>query len=47
VTLERSDAALRAAAGVWGALEPGARRLTERLRAAHDPNGVFAVPLLA
>jgi len=47
VTLERADAALREAAGVWGALDPGVRRLAERLRGVFDPNRVFAVPLLA
>ena len=47
VTLERADAATRQAVGVWGALAPGVRHLTEALRATYDPNGVFAVPLLA
>ncbi len=47
VTLERADAATRAAVGVWGAMPPGPRRLTETLRAIYDPNGVFAVPLFA
>jgi glycolate oxidase FAD binding subunit len=47
VTLERADATTRQAVGVWGALAPGVRRLTEALRATYDPNGVFAVPLLA
>jgi hypothetical protein len=46
VTLERAPAALRAEAGVWGALAPGARRLAEAVRRALDPNGVFAVPVL-
>jgi glycolate oxidase FAD binding subunit len=46
VVLERANASLRAAAGVWGALDPGALRLTERLRRVYDPNDVFAVPLL-
>ncbi len=47
MTLERAGAALRSGVGVWGALAPGARVLTERLRATFDPAGVFAVPLLA
>ena len=46
VVLDRADAGVRAAAGVWGALQPGTQRLTEQLRRAFDPNGVFAVPLL-
>ena len=46
VVLDRADAAVRDAAGVWGALPPGAQRLTERLRRSFDPNGVFAVPIL-
>ena len=46
VVLERADASLRATAGVWGELAPGALRLTGRLRRVYDPNGVFAVPLL-
>ena len=46
VVLERADAALRAAAGVWGELSTGARRLTDRLRRVYDPHGIFAVPLL-
>lgn len=47
VTLERADAPTREAAGVWGALAPGVRQLTDALRATFDPNGVFAVPLVA
>jgi glycolate oxidase FAD binding subunit len=47
VTLERADAATRAAAGVWGALEPRVQALAESLRGVFDPNGVFAVPLWA
>jgi glycolate oxidase FAD binding subunit len=46
VTLERADAATRAACGVWGALDPGLERLTRALRRTFDPNGVFAVPLV-
>lgn len=46
VTLERADAATRAAAGVWGALPAGALQLTRALRAAFDPDSVFDVPLL-
>jgi len=46
VTLERADAATRAACGLWGALDPGVERLTRALRQTFDPNGVFAVPLL-
>ncbi len=45
VTLERADQPTRAAAGLWGALPDGARRLTERLRRVFDPSGVFEVPL--
>ena len=44
--LERADAPLRAAAGVWGGLDAGALRLTARLRRVYDPPHVFAVPLL-
>ncbi len=47
VTLERADAATRAAAGVWGGLEPRVQALAESLRRVFDPNGVFAVPLWA
>jgi glycolate oxidase FAD binding subunit len=47
VTLERADAATRAAAGVWGGLDPRVRTLAESLRRVFDPNGVFAVPLWA
>lgn len=47
VTLERADAPTREAVGVWGALAPGVRQLTQALRATFDPNGVFAVPLVA
>jgi glycolate oxidase FAD binding subunit len=47
VVLERADALLRAAAGVWGALDGGTLRLTGQLRRVYDPHGVFAVPLLA
>lgn len=46
VTLERADAPTRDAIGVWGALAPGVRQLTDRLRATFDPNGVFAAPLV-
>jgi D-lactate dehydrogenase (cytochrome) len=46
VVLERADASLRAAAGVWGELSAGALRLTEHLRRVYDQHGVFAVPLL-
>ena len=46
VTLERADAATRAACGLWGGLDPGVERLTRALRQTFDPNGVFAVPLL-
>jgi len=47
VTLERADAATRAAAGVWGGLPPAAERLTRGLLATFDPAGVLAAPLLA
>lgn len=47
VTLERGPAELRRRCGVWGELPPGLARLTERIRAVFDPNGVFAVPLSA
>jgi glycolate oxidase FAD binding subunit len=47
VTLERADAATRAAAGVWGALSPTVARLTRGLKATFDPAGVLAAPLLA
>jgi glycolate oxidase FAD binding subunit len=47
VTLERADAATRAAVGVWGALPPAAERLTRELRALFDPAGSLAAPLLA
>jgi glycolate oxidase FAD binding subunit len=46
VVLERAGAALRAEAGVFGALAPGTRRLAEAVRRALDPNGVFSVPVL-
>jgi len=45
VTLERADAATRAAAGLWGAMDAGAARLARALRATLDPDDVFAVPL--
>ena len=45
VTLERADAATRAAAGIWGALPEGAERLARELRARFDPNGTLAAPL--
>jgi hypothetical protein len=45
VTLERADPATRSEVGVWGALPPGALAITERLRRAFDPAGVFDVPL--
>ncbi|MFI5278997.1 MAG: FAD-binding oxidoreductase [Gemmatimonadales bacterium] len=47
VTLERADAATRAAAGIWGALDPRVHALAVSLRGVFDPNGVFAVPLWA
>ncbi|HWO89946.1 MAG TPA: FAD-binding protein, partial [Gemmatimonadales bacterium] len=47
VTLERGPAELRRYCGIWGELPPGLARLTERVRAVFDPNGVFAVPLSA
>lgn len=47
VTLERADAATRAAAGIWGGLDPRVQALAESLRRVFDPNGVFAVPLWA
>jgi len=45
VVLERGDAALRHAAGVWGAMPRGPRRLAEDLRRTFDPGGVFSAPL--
>jgi glycolate oxidase FAD binding subunit len=47
VTLERADAATRAAVGLWGALSPAVERLTRGLKATFDPAGVLAAPLLA
>jgi glycolate oxidase FAD binding subunit len=47
VTVERADAATRAAAGVWGALAPPVARLTRGLKATLDPAGILAAPLLA
>lgn len=47
VTLERADAATRAAVGVWGALPPGAERLARALGHLFDPAGTLAAPLLA
>jgi glycolate oxidase FAD binding subunit len=47
VTLERAGASLRAEAGVWGAMDGDARRLTDDLRRVFDPDGVFEVPLFA
>ncbi len=47
VTVERADAATRAAAGLWGALPPIAERLTRRLKATFDPPGILATPLFA
>jgi hypothetical protein len=47
VTLERADAATRAAVGVWGALPAGAERLARELRALFDPNRALAAPLFA
>ncbi len=47
VTLERADAATRAAVGVWGALPPAVERLTRQLKATLDPAGILAAPLLA
>ena len=47
VTLERADAATRAAAGVWGALPPAVEHLTRALRSTFDPPGILAAPLLA
>ncbi len=46
VTLERADAATRAAVGVWGALSPTVERLARTLKALFDPPGVLAAPLL-
>jgi glycolate oxidase FAD binding subunit len=46
VTLERADAAARAAIGVWGSLPPAAERLTRQLRSLFDPAGTLAAPLL-
>jgi glycolate oxidase FAD binding subunit len=47
VTLERADAATRAAAGIYGALSPSVARLTRELKATLDPAGILAAPLLA
>lgn len=47
VTLERADAATRASVAVWGSLPGRADAIARRLREVFDPNGVFAVPLLA
>ena len=47
VTLERADAATRAAVGVWGALPPAVERLARDLKATFDPAGILAAPLLA
>jgi glycolate oxidase FAD binding subunit len=47
VTLERADAATRAAVGVWGALPPAAARITRELKDLFDPPGCLAAPLLA
>jgi len=47
VTLERADAATRAAAGLWGALSPEVARLTREMKATFDPAGILAAPLLA
>jgi hypothetical protein len=44
VTLERADAATRAAVGVWGALPPGAERLARELRTLFSA-GSLAAPL--
>ena len=46
VTLERADAATRAAVGLWGALPPTVERLTRELKATFDPAGILAAPLL-
>jgi glycolate oxidase FAD binding subunit len=47
VTVERADAATRAAAGIWGALPPAVARLARGLKATFDPAGILATPLLA
>ena len=47
VTLERADAATRAAVGLWGMLPPAVERLAVALRRVFDPMGILAVPLLA
>lgn len=44
VTLERADAATRAAVGIWGALPPGAERLARDLRTLFSA-GSLAAPL--
>ena len=44
VTLERADAATRAAVGIWGALPPGAERLARELRTLFSA-GTLAAPL--
>jgi glycolate oxidase FAD binding subunit len=45
VVVERGDAALLGAVGVWGSLPPGAAGLANGLREVFDPDGVFSVPL--
>ncbi len=47
VTLERADAATRAAVGVWGELPPTAAALARGLKATFDPGGCLAAPLWA
>jgi glycolate oxidase FAD binding subunit len=47
VTVERADAATRAAVGVWGALPPAAERITRALKDLFDPPGCLAAPLLS
>jgi hypothetical protein len=47
ITLERADAATRAAVGVWGALPPATERITRALKALFDPPGCLAAPLLS
>jgi hypothetical protein len=46
VTLERADAATRAAVGIWGALPPGAERLARDLRTLFSA-GSLTAPLFA
>lgn len=45
VTLERADAATRAAVGIWGALPPDVAPLAAALQATFDPAGALRAPL--